>query len=183
MQCFLVLVLIAQHQHLRVEWMSKRRVTRYVYWVSRGLSVAGRLWPSAWLNQHLCGVPGHLRESLAHWAAGKNFNWKDISGSLSTLTVSLFYWSIPLQYCMVSLPPTSSCPSVWDEPVIQENPRFTVTLTYVYYTYQFKDVLYSENHWACKLCGLYARLMDKSPFLNCLMEYSLTFFSFSKSRG
>lgn len=32
------------------------------YWVSWGLSIAGRLWPSAWLNQRLCEVSGHIRE-------------------------------------------------------------------------------------------------------------------------
>lgn len=35
------------------------------HWVSWGLSIAGRLWPSAWLNQRLCGVSGHIREPSA----------------------------------------------------------------------------------------------------------------------
>lgn len=64
------------------------------HWVSRELSIAGRLWPSAWLNQRLCGVSGHIREPSAQRELEEGIpTEKTFTAIRRTDTVPFHYWS------------------------------------------------------------------------------------------
>lgn len=152
--------------------MSEKEASHLIaYWVSCGLSITGRLWPWAWLNQHLCGVSG---QHSASWRKGSR--------------QGRHFWHFPHGYCSFSLLIDVSLAHSYSASYgsgSEENPKFRVTCTYVYCTHQFKDMLYAANQWACKWCTLYARLMDKSPFLKWFMNFpfSVFFLPFSKFRG
>ncbi len=176
----------SQHRYLTGEWMSERETGHLIaYWVSWGLLIAGRLWPSAWLNQHLCGVSGHIREPSAQCELEEGIPTEKTFPAFCTQILFLFIIDRRLTFSLLLLllkVYVSSFYLNWMKEVMslafEGNPKFRVTYTYVYRTYQFKDMLYVENQWACKWCTLYARLMDKSPFLKCFMIFPCRFFFF-----
>lgn len=70
------------------------------YGVSWGLSIAGMLWPSAWLNQCLCGVSGHIREPLAQCDLEQGIPTEEIFLAFSTHIQFLFSIDRPLSYSL-----------------------------------------------------------------------------------